>query len=121
MDNGPNATLEGIRLLKEWSNVLLVVQTGVIGFIGQALKANEGKHAYCAAIICIICFVISILGAANLLGSLPKLAAASATFTDFYSQRGNLCVPIGVSAAIQGLFFAVGIIAFAFFAVLRNG
>ena len=116
----PDTVLEGVKLLKDWSNILLVVQTGAIGFIGTALDENTNDWAKLAVSISVVCFAASILAAANLLGSLPNVVMKSGTIKDIYDEKGNLCITVRDSAFLQGTFFVLGITWFAFFAVIRG-
>jgi hypothetical protein len=112
--------LEALNLLKEWSNMLLVVQMSAIGFLGALLPKTSHKVAKLAALISIIFFALSIISAANLLGSLPFLAQRIDSVKDIYDESGNLDIPVRLCASAQALFFVSGILAFTLFAALRR-
>jgi membrane-anchored glycerophosphoryl diester phosphodiesterase (GDPDase) len=112
--------LEALNLLKEWSNMLLVVQMSAIGFLGALLPKTSNAVAKLAALLSIVFFALSIIAAANLLGSLPFLAQRIDSVKNIYAERGNLDIPIQFCASAQALFFISGILAFTCFAALRR-
>jgi hypothetical protein len=112
--------LEALNLLKEWSNMLLVVQMSAIGFLGSLLPKTSNKVARMAAVGSVIFFTFSIIAAANLLGSLPFLAQRIESVRDIYEESGNLDIPVKICASAQALFFVSGILAFTCFAILRR-
>jgi hypothetical protein len=112
--------LEALNLLKEWSNMLLVVQMSAIGFLGSLLPKTSNKIARLAAVSSVIFFALSIIAAANLLGSLPFLAQRIESVRDIYEESGNLDISVKICASAQALFFVSGILAFTSFAILRR-
>ncbi|HEV8718153.1 MAG TPA: hypothetical protein VGX03_35725 [Candidatus Binatia bacterium] len=113
--------LAALDLLKDWSNSLLVVQSGALAVIGALVKESRSRKTRLFALCSVACFVISICAAANLLGSLPYLAQKADVVSSIYREEGNLNIPISYSATAQVIFFVCGLVAFILFAWSRTG
>ena len=112
--------LAAIGLLKDWSNILLIVQSSALAVIGTLVKDSRSFKARFFALLSVACFVISICAAANLLGSLPYLAQDAGRIKNIYIEEGNLNIPIYYSATGQVVFFLCGLVAFVLFAWART-
>jgi hypothetical protein len=112
--------LVAIGLLKDWSNCLLVVQSGALGIIGAMVKDSRTTKARLLALVSVSFFVLSICAAANLIGSLPYLAQAADSIKDIYLEEGNLNIPIRHNATAQVILFILGLIAFLCFTWART-
>ena len=112
--------LAAIGLLKDWSNCLLVVQSGALGVIGAMVKDSRTTKARVLALFSVSFFVLSICAAANLIGSLPYLAQAADTIKDIYREAGNLDIGIRQNATAQVVLFVAGLIMFLCFTWART-
>ena len=112
--------LAALNLLKDWSNILLVVQMGAIGFIGTLLPKTSNSLARYLALVSIVCFMCSVIGAANLLGSLPMIAQRINSVENIYKASGNWGFTIEQSASLQAICLGFGVFFFKAFVWFRR-
>jgi hypothetical protein len=107
---------EALKLLKEWSTALVVIQTGAMAVLGGLLKNGSVGEAKIWLAISLACFLASILVAANVIGAIPpivqKLPELVPKYGDIYKMRNFLGIPVWVLAFGEHLFFAGGLITF---------
>jgi hypothetical protein len=117
--------LEAIKLLKDWSSWLAGIETGAIAAVGALIKdGRPAKHKWLLT-ACLTAFGLSLLAAAWLLATLPRLTlrlkAGTGTENDiigrvmpFYLLPPYLTVPVrvGLMVVYEHVFFIVGIVLF---------
>ncbi|MEL6168718.1 MAG: hypothetical protein AAFR35_08495 [Pseudomonadota bacterium] len=115
-------TLEAIRLLRDWSQSLIVLETALIAFVGTLIKTTPERLAFYTALATLFCLLGSILAGVNVIASLPSAvgAAPETTPRGLYDLPANLRGTIRTSAAAQGTLFVAGLVFLAFFVVLRR-
>ena len=118
-----NYHLEALKLLKEWSTALVVIQTAAIAVLGGIVKDGNVGLAKPWLGVAFVCFLISILVAANLIGAMPRIVQNLETLVkrhgDIYRMRNALGIPLTVLALLEHLFFAAGIASFAYVLYLK--
>lgn len=118
-----NPHFEALKLLKEWSTALVVVQSGAMAVIGSMVKDGNVGTAKPYLAMAIICFLFSILVAANVVGAIPKIAqnlpVLVERYGDIYKMRNSFGIPLTCLALAEHLLFALGVISFAAFLCLR--
>ena len=117
--------LEAIKLLKDWSTWLAGIQTGAIAVVGALLRdGRPGKHKWLPP-ACLTAFSLSLLAAAWLLGTLPRLifllTTGVSTTNDiiakvipFYLLPPYVTSPVrlGLMVTFEHMFFLIGIALF---------
>jgi hypothetical protein len=117
--------LEAIKLLKEWSIWLAGIQSGAIAAIGALLKDGRPTKYKWLLPACLSAFCLSLLSAAWLLGTLPRLLLLLtqdisikndfiARVIPFYLLPPHIVIPvrIGLMITYEHIFFLVGIALF---------
>jgi hypothetical protein len=111
---------EAIRLLKEWSTAIVVVQSGALAVIGGLIKDGSFNSAEVVWLIISVCsFIISIVFAANVIGALPliveELSDNINKYKSIYKIRNFIGIPLWFLAFLQHLFAVIGLISFGYF------
>src|SRR2546423_1956195 len=130
MNKAVEARLEALRLIKDWSVALLVVQSGAIGVVGTLIEKHPPTGILFWIVICLFASLIAsiYIGAICVIGTIPYIAQNLPTNPDcdIYKQRGGLASRRGRPRATLGAFciwqanlFLFSLILFAAFAVLR--
>jgi hypothetical protein len=114
--------LEAIGLLKDWSVWLTGIETAAIAAVGALLKDSKRPRRAWLIQACVTAFVLSLVAATWLLGTLPRIAillsATDATTNDviahvvpFYLVPPYVVIPVrlGLMVVFEHLFFLVGI------------
>ncbi len=109
--------LVALDLLKEWSNMLLLVQMSAIGFLGTVLPKVTDKTAKWLLSISMAAFLVSFIAGANLMGSLPMVAERIESVIYIYKEPGNFKITVETSASVQVAFFITGLVSFTIFAI----
>jgi len=108
-----NYHFEALKLLKEWSTALVVVQTGTLALLGSLLQAGKVRESTWLA-VALACFVVSMLFAANVLGAIPGLVQDLPQLVerhgDIYRMRNRIGIPLTVLALGEHTFFVAGIL-----------
>ncbi len=112
--------LEGLKLISDWSKWLITIETGAIAIIGAIVNADSINTPYLAKIfatLSIICFLISVAGAAILLLSLPEIAQTLRSNTNIWMTRDSIIgrvfrMDTQGFATIESFFFGIGMICF---------
>lgn len=68
-----NYHFEALKLLKEWSTALVLVQTGAMAVLGGIIKDGIAANQKPWLAASFVCFLVSILGAAHVIGAIPKI------------------------------------------------
>jgi len=63
--------LEALKLLKDWSSTLLVLQTGILAAIGGFIDKDKIKRGNRLIITSMLFFSASILMALHVIGTIP--------------------------------------------------
>jgi hypothetical protein len=89
--------LEALKLVKEWSQGLVLVQSAAIGVIGALLKQPPSGWHLLVTLLLLACLVFSIwVGAVGVSGTVPSIAQRLPTLLardphlDIYAQKGGL-------------------------------
>ncbi len=122
MNGDPQQALEALKLLKDWSSGLVLVQGGIMSVIGALLKGTEQKAARVTALLSFVASVLSIVAAANVLGSLPTIAEnlGRTAGQSIYDQPANMLLTVRTNCTLEATFFIIGLIFFIAFAWLRR-
>jgi hypothetical protein len=103
---------EALRLLKEWSTVLLALQAGILIaliFIGAHLDIKTIEKVRKLLIYTMAFSVLSILVGLNVIGTIPwstqALSGLVAKYHDIYQFPNYIGIPIWVLAFGQHIFF----------------
>jgi len=115
-ERGSDYRLEALKLLKEWSTALVVVQTGAMAVLGGLIKDSKMMSVKPWISISLGCFLASILITANVIGAIPgmvqQLSESTKNNRDIYQMRNYFGIPLWIFALCQHLFFAAGLVAF---------
>jgi hypothetical protein len=113
--------LEALKLLKEWSSTLLILQTGILAAVGAFLdkaKIAEGRRWLIASLIF---FTVSIVIALNVIGMIPwltqKLPDYAIRYKDIYQFPDYIGIPVWVLTFGQHLSFLAALVSFLVFAI----
>ncbi len=116
MDNSILPYFEALKLLKEWSTTLLVLQTGILAAIGafmEKAKLKELKDGRKALITSLFFFALSIVFALFVIGTIPwqtqQLAERVNIYHDIYQFPNYIGIPIKVLAFGQHAFFLLAL------------
>lgn len=72
-ENKWQSQFEAIKLLKEWSTALVVIQSGALAIIGNFLYNGGIVNHFHWIFASIVSFLASILVAANVIGAIPPI------------------------------------------------
>jgi hypothetical protein len=116
---------EALKLLKEWSTALVVIQTGAMAVLGGLVKDGVKPDAFPWLVTSLICFILSILVAAHVIGAMPpimqKLPEKVEQYGDIYKMQNYLHIPIGILAFSEHILFMAGLVSFGFFVFYQAG
>jgi hypothetical protein len=116
LENKYTPFFEALKLLKEWSTALVVIQTGAIAVLGGLVKDGKILGSFSWLTTSLVCFLASILIAANVIGAIPpivqKLPELVDKYGDIYKMRNYLGIPLWMLAFMEHILFAAGLIAF---------
>lgn len=122
--------LEALKLVKEWSQGLVLVQSAAIGVIGALLKQPPSGVHLLLTILLLACLVFSIwVGAVWVSGTVPSIAQrlpallAQNPDLDIYRQKGGLTgagkkvlgQTLGDQCMLQSNSFIVSLVLFSLF------
>jgi hypothetical protein len=111
--------VESLKVLKDWSMALVVVQSGALAVLGGLLKGGEIIIITPWLLASVFFFVASILVAANVIGAIPpiiqRLPEMLERYNDIYKMPNYLGIPLWVLAFTQHVFAAMGLISFVLF------
>lgn len=114
--------LEALKLLKEWSSTLLVLQTGILAAIGGFIDKDKIKKGNRLIITSMFFFSASILMALHVIGTIPwsaqKLPELVAKYKDIYQFPNFLGIPIWFLAFGQHIFFILAVAFFLAFVIV---
>jgi len=103
---------EALRLLKEWSTILLTIQAGILIsliFIGAYLDIETIGKVRKLLIYTLVFSTLSILVGLNVIGTIPwstqAIAGLVAKYHDIYQFPNYIGIPIWVLAFGQHIFF----------------
>lgn len=113
MDDKTKSYFECLKLLKEWSTGLVFVQTGAIAVFG-GLVQKDGFQSNWMFGISLICFLLSIVFAANVVGGiafrmqyLPDLVERYPD--NIYRMKNYFGIPLWLLGLLEHVFFIFGI------------
>jgi hypothetical protein len=116
---------EALKLLKEWSTALVVIQTGAMAVLGGLVKDGVNTDAFPWLVTSLVCFLVSILVAAHVTGAIPpimqKLPELVERYGDIYKMPNYFRIPLGVLAFSEHILFAVGLGCFGIFVFYQAG
>jgi hypothetical protein len=117
---------EALKLLKEWSTTLLVLQTGILTAVGAFIDKAKLKDGRLSLIASMIFFAASVVIALNVIGTIPwatqRLPELVAKYHDIYKFPNYIGIPIWVLAFGQHTCFIIAIgffVRFAFVALKK--
>jgi hypothetical protein len=90
------ARLEALKLVKEWSSGLVVVQSGAIAVIGAVFKTVPTGWSLALVIVLLVTLISSIyVGAVAVAGTVPYIVQSLPTNPDgdIYEQTGGMGGP----------------------------
>jgi hypothetical protein len=122
MNGDHDLALEALSFLKDWSSGLVIVESGIISVTGAMLKGTRRGPARSAALVSFLAFIISIVAAANVLGSLPGIAEdlGGHVGQSIYDQPANLLFTLRTNCTVEAVLFLAGLASFMVFAWLRT-
>ena len=131
MNENVEVRLETLKLIKDWSTALLVVQSAAIGVVGSLIeKRPPSGIQFWIVIALFLTLILSIyLGAVCVIGTIPYIAQnlPKRPECNIYEERGGLASRRGRPRATLGAFciwqanlFLLSLILFALFAVWRH-
>lgn len=116
---------EALKLLKEWSTALVVIQTGAMAVLGGLVKNGVKADAFPWLVTSLVCFLVSILVAAHVIGAIPpimqKLPELVERYGDIYKMPNFFRIPIWVLAFSEHILFIVGLVSFGLFVFYQAG
>src|SRR5687767_7468063 len=105
---------EALKLLKEWSTALVLIQTGAMTILGSVLKGDNAENPFLRATF--VFFLASIMVAAHVIGAIPdivqNLREKMQEQRDIYKMRNRFGISLAWLATAEHIFFALGIFAF---------
>ncbi|MCK9377557.1 MAG: hypothetical protein M0P73_15570 [Syntrophobacterales bacterium] len=114
---------EAIKLLKEWSTALVVIQSGALAIIGNILKNGDTVNHLNWIFVSMVSFLASILVAVNVIGAIPpivqRLPKLVESCDDIYKMKNYLGIPLWILAFFQHILFFSGILCFVWFIYLN--
>jgi hypothetical protein len=129
-DDNIAVRVEALKLVKDWSAGLIVVQSGAIAVIGALLKTVPTGGLLILVILLFTSLIASIyIGAVAVNGTIPYIVQILPTQKncDIYAQKGGLKSKSGLThftlgklCLLQARIFIVSLILFAVFAIWRS-
>lgn len=131
MDEIVEVRMEALKLVKDWSTALLVVQSAAIGVVGSLIEKHP-PDGWPLAIVVVMFFtlILSIyLGAVCVIGTIPYIAQnlPDKGKCDIYEERGGLKdrkgrqnPKLGTFCIWQSRLFLASLVLFALFTILRR-
>jgi hypothetical protein len=116
--------LEALKLVKDWSSGLIIVQSAAIGVIGTFLKQPPaGGYGVLTALLLISLISSIVVGAVWVVGAIPNIAQELPSLLQsnpklsIYKQRGGKKGDrmLGTNCDIQHSLFVVSLIFFSLF------
>lgn len=131
MKEAIEAKLEALKLIKDWSTALLVVQSAAIGVVGTLVEKHPPSGSGLWLVIALFAsLILSIyIGGVCVNGTIPYIAQnlPNNPTCDIYTERGGLRSRRGQLRATLGSFcmwqarlFVISLILFAVFVVSRT-
>jgi hypothetical protein len=124
------ARLEALKLVKDWSTALLVVQSGAIAVMGGLIEKRPPSGWLLGVVVAVFCtLILSIyLGAICVIGTIPYIAQhlPGSPTSDIYEGRGGLVrggrpsPTLGTYCIWQSRLFLWSLILFALFVIGRT-
>lgn len=115
---------EAMKLLKEWSQMLVVAQTGMITAIAAFVQSPSSLRSRRWLWTSLLCFGVSIIVALNVVGTIPWLTQQLPNLAqhggDIYQFRNWLGIKVYVLATGQHLSFVAGLACFLVFLMTRT-
>ena len=122
--------LAALKLIRDWSTGLLVIQSAAIGVVGTFLATPVKGWLLCLVAALFATLITSIyVGAVCVVGTIPYIAQSLVTNPgcNIYEQRGGLApldrkqrATLGMFCIWQANLFIVSLILFAVFAIYRG-
>jgi hypothetical protein len=108
MDAKPESRLEALKMLKEWSSLLLSLQAGLLTLLEIFAKPSQQTTSFT---IFVIAFAISVVIAANVVGAIPSMIQrlGDEPVGDIYQMQNRWGLRLGLLAFGQHLFFVIGV------------
>lgn len=129
MNQDIQVRLEALKLIKDWSAGLIVVQSGAIAVVGALLKAVPTGWPLALVIVLLFSLIASIyMGAVSVIGTVPYIAQnlTKDPQCDIYAQSGGIAkgplgtLTLGRLCLLQTHLFVVSLLLFGIFAVFRQ-
>jgi hypothetical protein len=131
LDHQINSRIEALKLIKEWSAGMIVVQSGAIAVVGAMLGTVPTWFALALVIYLLLVLVASIyVGAVAVVGTIPFITQSipDDPTCDVYSRRGGLknyrvelaALSLGDQCILQSNLFVLSLIIFSLFVVCRS-
>ncbi|MDQ3816443.1 MAG: hypothetical protein M3362_01980 [Acidobacteriota bacterium] len=125
--------LEALKLIKDWSAGLIVVQSGAIAVVGAFLQTVPSGWRLGLVIILLLSLITSIyIGAVAVIGTIPYIAqtlpekpecdiyACAGGLEKAYVGKGLTNRNLGQLCLLQARLFTLSLVLFAIFAVSRE-
>lgn len=119
---------DALKLVKEWSAALIVVQSGIIAVVGALIKTPPtGKLLWLIIVLFVTLIGAIYVGAVAVLGTVPYIVQGlpDRPNCDIYSQTGGIKrgriarLPLGRLCLLQARLFVLTLVLFALFVMLR--
>jgi len=114
-----SARLEALKLVKDWSSGLVVVQSGAVAVIGALLKSVPSGWSFWLVIALLASLILSIwMGAVSVAGTIPYIVQKlpGDPDLDIYAQQGGMGGPkLGTQCLCQSGLFILSLILFGVF------
>lgn len=116
--------LEAMKLLKEWSQMLVVAQTGMLAVIAAFVRMPCPPRSRRWLSGSILFFVLSVIIALNVVGTIPwliqQLPELARKGNDIYQFRNWVGIKVWLLAMGQHLSFVVGLVCFLVYLITRS-
>jgi hypothetical protein len=120
--------IDALKLVKDYSAAIVIVQSGLIAVIGSLLKAPAPAWFTWLTIMLLATLICSIyVGAVTIAGTVPYIVQTLADnpACSIYDQAGGIARgwlatrPLGTLCLLQAHLFVAGLLLFAWFALAR--
>src|ERR1044071_7997472 len=120
--------VEALKLVKDWSAALIVIQSGLIAVVGGLLKTPVPENVVWLTGVLLALLIVSIyIGSVMVSGTVPYIVQmlADQPRCDIYAQTGGNAkgrlakISLGRVCLFQGPFFVASLVLFAWFVLVQ--
>lgn len=112
--------LEALKLLKEWSTWIAAINTGAIVATASMFQNNPINGGFFLT-TAVVCFGLSVVFAATLLGEIPSITQRLVPGSDktIHSYKTQWGLPLAFFAAAEHMLFLLGLASFVGFLIQK--